>query len=149
VNDSFLVDLGPFNATTFADEVKTDWFATVRGRLGYSFGRFLPYVTGGLAIAHEKAGLSVNGTFGGGRLPVAFASSQSKTLTGYAVGAGAEYALNRSWSIKAEYLHVGFDDRSFDLSGSLSVAGVPVALTASGNVATDFDIARFGVNYRF
>ena len=27
--------------------MQTDWYATVRGRLGYSFGALMPYVTGG------------------------------------------------------------------------------------------------------
>ena len=31
------------------------WLATVRGRIGYAFDRFLPYITGGLAIGDIKA----------------------------------------------------------------------------------------------
>ena len=30
---------------------RNDWLATVRGRVGYAFDRFLPYLTGGLASA--------------------------------------------------------------------------------------------------
>ena len=30
-------------------ETRNNWLATVRGRLGYAFDRFLPYITGGLA----------------------------------------------------------------------------------------------------
>ena len=31
------------------------WLSTVRGRLGYSFDRFMPYVTGGLAVGDIRA----------------------------------------------------------------------------------------------
>jgi outer membrane immunogenic protein len=34
-----------------------DWLATVRGRLGVTFGRVFPYLTGGLAIGHVKTTL--------------------------------------------------------------------------------------------
>src|SRR5262249_31792123 len=84
VDNSFLVDQGPFNATTFSDSVKTDWFATIRGRIGYSFGNFMPYVTGGLAIEHVKAQLTLNGTFTAGHNPLTFDASETKTLVGYA-----------------------------------------------------------------
>ena len=30
-------------------QTKQDWFGTTRGRIGYAFGRFMPYVTGGVA----------------------------------------------------------------------------------------------------
>ena len=31
-------------------ETRNQWLATTRGRLGYAFGRFMPYVTGGAAF---------------------------------------------------------------------------------------------------
>jgi outer membrane immunogenic protein len=34
-------------------ETSNHWLATLRGRLGYAFDRFLPYVTGGAARAGE------------------------------------------------------------------------------------------------
>ena len=30
------------------------WLSTVRGRLGYAFDRFLPYVTAGLAVGEHQ-----------------------------------------------------------------------------------------------
>jgi hypothetical protein len=38
----------PASTLTFTDEL--DWFGTVRGRVGYAFDRWLPYVTGGLGL---------------------------------------------------------------------------------------------------
>src|SRR6185312_9428901 len=92
---------------------KVDWYSTVRARLGYAFGQFMPYVTGGLAVAHSSANLTLQ--------PVApapvltpFAASITKTHVGYAVGGGIEFAVNQNWSIKGEYLHLGFGSESYD-----------------------------------
>src|SRR5947209_8617293 len=39
----------------FACQIQNDWLGTVRGRIGYAFDRFLPYVTGGLAVGNLTA----------------------------------------------------------------------------------------------
>src|SRR5262245_41348626 len=39
-------------------ETRSDYLATVRGRLGYAIDRFMPYVTGGLALGNIKASVS-------------------------------------------------------------------------------------------
>jgi outer membrane immunogenic protein len=36
--------------TGFTCQTQNNWLGTVRGRAGYAFDRFLPYVTGGLAV---------------------------------------------------------------------------------------------------
>jgi outer membrane immunogenic protein len=137
--------------------MKADWFATVRGRLGYSFGALMPYVTGGLAITQVKTTITNTGSIPGFAGFPATSDSVSKTLAGYAVGGGLEYALGHGWSIKGEYLHLGFGNQSYDLnapySSTSSAGGLPVVLSgttgAHVDVKTDFDIARVGVNYRF
>jgi outer membrane immunogenic protein len=135
--------------------LRTDWYATVRGRIGHPFGAFLPYVTGGLAIAETKAQVTNSATTNIMGIPASGSSSDSmtKTLTGYAVGAGLEYALGGGWSIKGEYLHLGFGSQSYDfttpVSGSLPGLGVSGTTAVHADVKTDFDVARVGVNYRF
>jgi outer membrane immunogenic protein len=42
------------NAANGFDRSRIDWFATVRGRLGYAFDRFLIYGTGGVAFADRQ-----------------------------------------------------------------------------------------------
>jgi outer membrane immunogenic protein len=137
--------------------LKTNWYATVRGRIGHPFGAFLPYVTGGLAIAGTKAQATTSATTNGfGLVPASGSTSDSitKTLTGYAVGAGLEYALGGGWSIKGEYLHLGFGNQSYDITTPVS-ASLGAGISASAptvvhaDVKTDFDIARVGVNSRF
>jgi len=143
-NDSFAATVqGP----TDSNETKAEWFATARGRLGYSFGAFLPYVTGGVAFVHVNSTTTISPwtTLAGvapSPLDPRFAASTSKTLTGYSVGAGLEYAITRNWSVKVEYLHLGFGDNGFDWN-----FGTPG--TAHVDAKLSFDLGRVGVNYRF
>ena len=102
------------------------WLSTVRGRAGYAFDRFLPYVTGGLAVGDIRA--ATPGLPGG-----------SATNTGWTVGGGVEFALPGNWSAKAEYLHV--DLGSFNCGTG---CGVP-----NENVSLREDVFRAGVNYHF
>ena len=74
------------------------WLATFRGRLGYAFDRWLPYITGGGAYGNVKATAS---------LPIAgLAASTSNNQFGWTVGAGLEYAFLGNWTAKLEYLYV-------------------------------------------
>jgi outer membrane immunogenic protein len=53
----------------FGCETKTDWLATVRGRVGYAWDRVLLYGTGGVAFADVQASAGV--------LPASASSTQS------------------------------------------------------------------------
>ena len=67
------------------------WLSTVRGRIGYSFDRVMPYATGGLAVGDIRT--SMPGFAGG-----------TSTNAGWTLGGGVEFALPGNWSAKAEYL---------------------------------------------
>jgi outer membrane immunogenic protein len=101
------------------------WLGTVRGRLGYAADRFLPYITGGLAVGDIKA--SVPGL-----------ASTDTTNAGWTVGAGIEFAIAGHWTAKAEYLYV-----------DLGSASVPVTGFATQNVSFTANVFRGGINYRF
>lgn len=100
------------------------WLGTVRGRLGYNAGQFMPYVTGGLAV----------GDF---RTAVTGAGSTSQTNAGWTLGAGIEASLWGPVSAKLEYLYV-------DLGNGDNIPG-------TGGTHGDFktSIVRAGLNYRF
>jgi outer membrane immunogenic protein len=104
-----------------------DWLATVRGRAGYAFDRFMPYVTGGLAVGDIKA--STPGFAGA-----------TQTNAGWTAGGGVELALTSNWTAKAEYLHV-------DL-GNLN-CGFNCGVVGNNNVSLKSDVVRGGVNFRF
>ena len=107
-------------------ETENTWLATFRGRFGYAFDRFLPYVTGGGAYGNIRASLT----------PPGITSSESKF--GYTLGAGLEYAFLGNWTAKIEYLYV-------DL-GSFDTAFIAPAVT---NVSFSENVIRVGLNYKF
>lgn len=107
-------------------ETKNTWLATGRGRIGFAFDRFMPYITGGAAGGNIKARAN-----GGG--------SVDKTKLGWTVGAGVEWAFSGAWSAKVEYLYA-------DL-GHITCDSTPCGVDTTVSLKTN--IARVGVNYRF
>jgi outer membrane immunogenic protein len=105
----------------FSCETKNDWLATARGRIGYAFDRFLPYVTGGLAVGDIKSS-------------VAGVGSSTNTKAGWTLGGGLEFALAGPWTAKVEYLYA-------DLGRGSSILGSDTKFNTS--------LVRGGINYRF
>ena len=108
-------------------EISNDWFGTARGRIGYAWDRFMPYLTGGLAYGDVDA--RVTGLRGA-----------SETQVGYTIGGGMEFALNGPWTAKLEYLYVDLGD--FDCGTRCGTAG-------PDKVEFNSHIVRAGLNYRF
>jgi outer membrane immunogenic protein len=136
--------------------VSTDWYATFRGRAGYALGPALLYATGGIALAETKLGANATGSIVTSIFPPTLGplgsmnASERAVLVGYAVGGGLEYAVGAGWSIKSEYLHMGFGTNGYNLTGSLqSPAGLTGVIATHVDIKPSFDIARMGVNYRF
>jgi outer membrane immunogenic protein len=134
--------------------LETDWLLTARASIGWTpVSNFLLHATGGLAVTKVQVSnsFSDNGTAQG-----VGGTSDEQTRIGWTIGGGAELALSRNWSLKAEYLHVDFG--SVRASSSVfcgpSVAatctglgGLPNSLVSLGDLSAD--IMRFGLNYRF
>ena len=108
-------------------QTKNSWLATVRGRVGYSIDRFLPYVTGGLAVGDVRA--STPGFPG-----------DEATRAGWTAGGGFEFVIAGNWTAKAEYLYV--DLGKFN-------CGLNCGAAATDNVSFTAHVVRGGVNFRF
>jgi outer membrane immunogenic protein len=132
------------DAYIFAHE-RTQWFGTTRGRLGFSpLCRLLIYATGGVAYGNVDYSADTN-FFNGLTYPVRF----EETNVGWTAGAGAEWALNRHWSIRAEYLYYDLGDANrtqFQLVGGLPTNSI---FNVHYNFDTAAHIARFGLNFKF
>ena len=98
------VEAAAFPAT-FSSETRENWLATVRGRLGWAWQRWLIYVTGGYAAAAVEARV-FNPT-------LALDVSDTKTRNGFTLGAGIEAAIAGNWTAKLEYLYVGLQNASY------------------------------------
>ena len=106
----------------FSCDVRNDYLATIRGRLGYAMDRWMPYVTGGAAIGNVKT--SVAG-FG----------DTNNTRGGWTVGGGIEASIAGPWTAKVEYLYVDLGD------ADTAVAGTSASFKTN--------IVRAGLNYKF
>ncbi|PRX10406.1 UNVERIFIED_ORG: outer membrane immunogenic protein [Martelella mediterranea] len=93
----------------FDYDLGSDWSGSLRGRLGYSAGNALFYVTGGAAVANVYARTHN--------------VSISDTLFGYTVGAGLDYAFTDNVFGRLEYRYTGYPDQDA-VDDLASLAGV-------------------------
>ena len=105
-----------------ATSASLDWLWTIRGRVGIDMNGWMPYITGGYAMADVGA-RDILG-------------SASDTVSGWTIGGGLEVKLDRAWSLKGEYLYVDLDE-SFSLGGGDRAS------------VEDLHIVRAGLNYKF
>ena len=111
----------------FTCHTRSKWLATARGRVGYAFDRFLPYITAGAAFGQIRASIP---DFGSAR----------ETETGFALGSGVEAGIVGGLSAKLEYLYVDLGE--FNCGSSCTNTGVD-------NVKFKTHLVRVGLNYRF
>ncbi|MDB5643190.1 MAG: porin family protein [Hyphomicrobiales bacterium] len=151
-----------------------DWFGTARGRLGFAFDRVLVYGTGGVAFSGKQsysvdqreifettttsAPFVASGSFVTNPTR-SLGSNGSNSKVGWALGAGAEYAVTNAISLKLEYLHVDFGRTSQTFTTIANAPNATVGQTAGGiygggdqitvKQKNNFDLVRAGVNFRF
>jgi outer membrane immunogenic protein len=106
-------------------QTSQSWLGTTRGRVGYAFGSWLPYVTGGAAYGDIRS-TQPSGT-------------ASTTRLGWTAGAGVEYSISPRWSAKLEFLHLDLGTAAFMGAASNTTITTP---------AKD-DIVRAGINYHW
>jgi outer membrane immunogenic protein len=111
----------------FTVDQKIPWFATARGRLGYAFGPWMLYATGGAAWLNYKLSVSALGT----------TVSDNATKAAWTLGGGVEWMMIQNWSAKLEYLYIDTG------STSVTLFGVPFNARAKDN------LVRVGLNYHF
>jgi len=121
--------LDPGSGGSTLSGLNSGFYGDIVGRLGYATDRYLVYALGGYALTNGQA--FVNDANLGPSFTGSFDS-------GWTVGAGAEYRLNPSFSLKAEYKHFDFGTQNVILPGNFAYSN---ALTA--------DSVTFGVNFLF
>jgi len=133
---------------------KLDWFGTARGRVGFlPTERLLLYATGGLAYGHVSATAAL--------VPPLAPLNWGSTRAGWTVGAGAEAAIDRNWSVKLEYLYMDLGNVGSSGSSATTVVNqvntpgqgfntvTTTTLTSAFRTKFTDNILRVGVNYRF
>jgi len=105
-----------------------DFDASVRGKLGYSFGRFLPYGTGGVAFGNVNTSYTFNGAPMG---------SAEGIRVGWTAGGGLDYALTPNWSLGAEYRYTDLGNRHAGATGFVD------------SNSFNYNVVRAVLTYRF
>lgn len=103
------------------------WAGSLRGKVGFDGGAFLPYLTGGLAIAQGE--VQASGPISG---------AVSNTHVGWTVGAGVEFAFTEDLSLDLLYRYTDYGTQDYD-----------VGVFADPEVGFTTHAVTAGVNWRF
>jgi outer membrane immunogenic protein len=85
---------------------RTHYLFTVAPRFGYALGRWLPYVTGGLAVGDLDFEQRLHNAPGALAGSYRSAGEIDDTRVGWMVGGGLQYAITDHWSIRGQYQYI-------------------------------------------
>jgi outer membrane immunogenic protein len=146
------IDGGSFNlgaarsasalGTTIATSFDTDWLFTARTRFGVPVAASLMlYGTGGVALTNLGVTNSVTS--------VGTANTHG-LVTGWVAGGGVEWALNRNWILRGEYLFLDFGKVSVNTPAALSGTQFTDDYnTVRSTADLTAQMLRLGLNYKF
>ncbi|MGA3008821.1 MAG: outer membrane beta-barrel protein [Terracidiphilus sp.] len=129
---------------TISQTVSTDWMSSVRARVGHTYHKHaLIFGSAGAAETVVRYSSTFTDTY-----ESLFETATPKVLkTGWIAGGGTEYAMNKRWSARAEYLFADFGKVSnVDLTGA-SWDDVANPFTHAATLKSN--IGRIAINYRF
>jgi outer membrane immunogenic protein len=126
---------------------KTDWLATVSGRLGAVVAdRGLIYVKGGAAWMNSKH--TVNLPFIAAPIVGQELTSRESTAWGWLLGFGTEWMITPNWTAFIEYNYIEFDKKNegFTINPAFTGGGTVIV---NADLKNKLSIAKVGVNYKF
>jgi outer membrane immunogenic protein len=114
--------------------------ASVTGRLGHSWDRFLGYVRGGVAWERDNYTATVPGVVGAAP---GFSANASETRSGFVIGVGGEYAFTHMLSGFVEYDYYGFGTRTNTFTNPNTGLGFGY------DIRENKSVVKVGLNWRF
>jgi outer membrane immunogenic protein len=127
---------------------KTEWLASVRGRVGWTWNQFFVYATGGGAWGRVDTTISSNclvAGCGNNAVTNALTASFGNNRSGWVAGLGTEFVISGNWTGRVEWLH-------YDLGNLTTTLVAPATFgsyTASYSRSLQYDTFRVGVDYKF
>ncbi len=101
-------------------DVDLNWMGSVRGRLGFDGGAFMPYLTAGLAFGGATANIGAN--------------DATQMHFGWTAGAGIEVAATDNVSIDLQYRYTDYGRKEYELGlDTLDLGLTTHAVTAGVN----------------
>ncbi|WP_273760673.1 outer membrane protein [Bartonella sp. ML70XJBT.G] len=95
--------------------LKEKWAGATRVRIGFASDRVMPYISGGIAYAQMQYIMSIlsksqedSFVFASGNV-----LDETKTMIGYTVGAGLDFAMTNNIILRTEYRYADFGKKKF------------------------------------
>ena len=95
-----------YGTLTLVNEIS--YVGAIKGRVGYEFSDLMIYASGGVVFAKAANILNVDCPSGCGASDanvITTSSTVSKNSINFSYGFGAEYALDKSWKVGADYMY--------------------------------------------
>jgi opacity protein-like surface antigen len=129
---NFAVPIIPPDTASFRST--TDFLASVTGRIGIAWDRWMFYGKGGVALAGDRYHADdVQGLY-------FFDATENRI--GWTAGAGIEWAFTPEWSVKLEYDYYGFGTKSVLFEDTtIAMINAPV------NINQNIQVVLLGVNF--
>jgi outer membrane immunogenic protein len=123
--------------------VKGDFYGAVTARLGIAAGQALIYAKGGVSLLDAK-GSTIDDCVGppAGCGTETLAMTGSKTMVGWVIGGGVQWALDPNWDVRLEYDY--FDFGRMPVAGDSTDGGF-----YTQTIGIDAHTFKAGVGYRF
>ncbi len=133
-----------------ACSTKTDWLASVTGRLGaVVLDRGLVYVKGGAAWQNSTHSVNLP-TFGGLALPIPTEiASRDITHFGWTIGMGTEWMITPNWTAFVEYNYYEFDKKNYNFPLNLGALAQGIPVSVNADLRNTMSVAKVGINYKF
>lgn len=112
----------------------TDFLASITGRIGYAWHRWMLYGKGGVALVGDR--------YHTDDLAGLFFFDATENRIGWTAGAGVEWAFTPEWSVRLEYDYYGFGTRSL-----LFIDSVTTNPNAPANISQTIQLVTLGVNF--
>jgi len=141
-NNTTVAVVGPLGHG-FTASANDRWMATLAGRLGYAFDRWMIYAKGGGGWVGAN-GFTVTDVTAG----ITATPGNSSTVSGWLIGGGFEWAFANSWSLRAEYDYFGLSGRSFTIPGGV-IPALGLAADTFNTGTSNIQMATVGINFRF
>ncbi|MET3589608.1 opacity protein-like surface antigen [Bartonella silvatica] len=98
---------------TLSHTLKQNWSGATRVRIGFAADRFMPYIAGGIAYAQLQDAVSVSFKKEGGKESSKNLTDETKTMIGYTLGGGVDFAVLDNVIVRAEYRYSDFGKKKF------------------------------------
>ena len=127
-----------------------NYFSSMTGKIGKAIGNSLFYVDGGLAMGRAKYKTSATITNVGNPGPAdVWTGSGSKTIVGYVVGAGIQYAFDKNVSIGLNLEHYDLGKLAYTAQPDAFTAGDQPGVSQSMVARVKGNLLRLSVDYQF